>query len=163
MNIPIKAENQPFLQTAIGNAATGGAPNKPFMVDQYPRPDKEYRNHEESFHFPRFNQYWKQPNQSTYNPVKPDQLNTPHMGNAGNGDNQAKGMGAGKKPMPFEGNITYDKNSSTLEGSIRTVYKFGFNINEGEPLDIAPGEAEVVQGLLQDMDYNPNVKVENKL
>jgi len=150
MNIPMKAEPQPFMQTGIGNAAIGGAPNRPFQVEQ--KQPYLARYAEESYNFPRFNEYWKQVNQSTYNPITPTQVNTHHMGNAANGCNQPKGMGAGKKPLPWRaGPFRYDKNSSHLEGGNKYVWNFGFNVNEGEPLDLVKGQQEVVDQLIEEM------------
>lgn len=176
MNIPMHAEPQPFFQTGIGNAAIGGAPNRPFQVEQIQPYLPRYA--EESFNHPRFNRYWQQPNQSTYNPITPTQVNTPHMGNSGNGDNQMKGVGAGKRPMPWSpyevGSLgvrggtsqtfPYDSNSMTVEGSTKQVWKLGFNVNEGEPIDIASGEAEMVSQLMQEMTdpgpFGEDVKME---
>ena len=172
MNIPFSPEPQPFMQTGIGNAAIGGAPNRPFQVEQQQIYLPRYA--EESYNFPRFNEYWKQLNKSTYNPVEPNQVNTTHMGNAPNGCNQPKGMGAGKRPMawtPYEvsslgvrGGTSqsnpYDRNSMTVEGSLKTVWKLGFNVNEGEPLDIAAGQQEIVSQLMQEMTDEVPVKKE---
>jgi len=183
MNIPFVREPQVKIQSSVGNAAVGGAPNKPFLAEQYPgtfprvnlNPQFKlgaYNNAHESYNFPRFNKYWEQPNQSTYNPVKPNQVNTTHMGNAGNGDNK-HGRGAGYTPSPYSPydisslgsragysqTFPYDSNSMTVEGSTKQVWKLGFNVNEGEPIDIASGEAQVVQDLLMEMKDEP-IKME---
>jgi|DEB0MinimDraft_6_1074348.scaffolds.fasta_scaffold06499_2 hypothetical protein len=164
MNIPLIPEQQPFFNTSIGNAGQGGAPNRPFLIPQYPgsmprvnlNPQfqlGEYNNAEESYNFPRFNNYWEQPNQSTYNPIDQKDVTT-KIGNAGNGDNQAKGMGAGKRPMAFENSVPnqYSRLTQNVEGCNKYVWPLGGNINLGEPIDIASGEAqEIVNQLIAEM------------
>jgi hypothetical protein len=164
MNIPFVPEPQPFFQTGIGNAATGGAPNRPFLIPQYPdsmprvnlNPQFQlgaYNNAEESYNFPRFNNYWEQLNQSTYNPIDQTDVTT-KIGNSGNGDNQGKGVGAGKRPMSFEVGVpfAYSRLEQNLEGCNKYSWKLGFNVNEGEPIDIASGEAEaMIQELIDEM------------
>ena len=165
MNIPIHPEPHISIETGIGNASTGGAPNRPFQVAQKQVYLPRYA--EESYNFPRFNAFWKQPNQSTYNPIRPTQVNSHHIGNSGNGDNQNP-VGAGKTPMawsPYDlGSLgsrggpsqtfPYDRNSMTVEGNTRQVWKLGFNVNEGESIDIASGQEEVVSQLMDEM-YDP--------
>ena len=164
MNIPMIPEPQPFFQTGIGNAATGGAPNRPFQIPQYPdsmprvnlNPQFRlgaYNNAEESYNFPRFNTYWEQPNQSTYNPIDQTDVTT-QIGNMSNGDNQAKGMGAGKRPKSFENVVpnVYSRLQQNVDGCNRFTWNFGWNVNEGEPIDIASGEAEaIIQSLIDEM------------
>jgi len=164
MNIPLIPEPQPFFQTSIGNAGQGGAPNRPFLVPQVPdsmprvnlNPQfrlGEYNNAEESYNFPRFNHYWEQPNQSTYNPIDNKTI-VCQIGNNGNGDNQAKGMGAGKRPMSFEAAtpFTYSRLRQNVEGCNKYVWPLGGNVNLGEPIDIASGEAqEIIDELLAEM------------
>jgi len=63
----------------------------------------------------------------------------------------------------------YNKNQTNLEGGVKRVWSLPFNVNEGEPVDIVPGEQEAsdadidsyIQELLGEMgdnvpEANPN-------
>lgn len=167
MNIPMQREPQPFFITGLGNAAIGGAPNKPFSVDQYPgtfprvnlNPQFKigaYNNAEApSFQLERFNEPWKM-RRNTNNPIGVNSLVT-KMGNAQNGDNQAKGSGAGKKPHQwspyqigslgvragYDQSTPYDRNAMSLDGGVRNVWQFTSNVNMGEQMEIGQGIADM--------------------
>lgn len=191
-----------------GNAGNGDRVNNPTIPPQYPgtfprvnlNPQFQigaYNNAEESYHYPRFNEYWKQ-QRNTNNPIGdyvtngtegynyalgPGNPRLATVGNAETGSNTDFPIGAGKRPMPFapynpavlgvQGGYSqsypYNKNQTNLEGGVKRVWSLPFNVNEGEPVDIVPGEQEAsdadidsyIQELLGEMgdnvpEANPN-------
>ena len=164
--LPIKPERQPTLQTRNGNSGNGGRPNPPTIVPQqpgsFPRVNLnpvfqigDYNNAEESCHFPRFNEYWKQ-QYNTNNPIKatpgPKSKFGGLHGNAGEGNNGVGwGAGFGLRPWtPYDlktlgvdsgisQSFPYNPNSTTLEGQLNRVWQFNQNINDGEPVTILGG------------------------
>ena len=166
--IPGRPEPTLSLQPRIGNAGNGGRPNTPTIPPQYPGSFPRvnlnpkfrigaYNNAEESFHFPRFNPYWK--NQfNTNNPINPKGWSNsqgPKIGSAGGGHNGtlAYKVGAGYTTSGwgnynlgqlgvFSGisqSFPYKKNSTTVEGSVQRVWQNGGNLNVGEQTQVLPG------------------------
>lgn len=161
--------------TKTGNAGNGDRPNNPTIPPQYPgsfprvnlNPQfriGEYNNAEESYHYPRFTEYWKQQKNSN-NPIGeyvtngtggynyalgPGNPGLATVGNAENGSNTPYPLGAGKRPPPFapynpavlgvqggsSQSYPYNPNQTNLEGGVQRVWNYAFNVNEGEPVEI---------------------------
>jgi len=177
--------------TTTGNAGNGDRVNNPTIPPQYPGTFPrvnlnprfrigEYNNAEESYHFPRFTEYWRQ-QQNTNNPIGDYAVNgtrgynyalgqmNPRLttvGNAANGGNTSYPLGAGHKPPPFapynpavlgvQGGISqsypYNPNQTNLEGGNTRVWPIPFNVNEGEPIDV-----DATMGLASDADIDDYV------
>jgi hypothetical protein len=189
ITVPVRGEPPLFLNKSMGNAGNGGTPNPPTIVPQqpgsFPRVNLNpvfqlgaYNNAEESYNFPRFNEYWKQ-QYNTNNPIgAAEGSNNGYggpMGNAANGGNDIYMFGSGYTPRPFapydlsqlgarsgvSQSYPYNKNATNLEGGNERVWKWPFNLNIGESIEVAAGaplptDAEVVksaeryaQGLLK--------------
>lgn len=170
--IPVRREPQIKIQSRNGNAGNGGRPNTPTILPQYPGSFPRvnlnpkfrigaYNNAEESFHFPRFNHYWK--NQfNTNNPINPkgwSYTNGPKIGGSGNGNNGSltyqsgagyKTSGWGKYSLGQLGVLSgisqsypYNKNSTTVEGSLNRVWTNGDNLNIGDQTQVLPGVIQI--------------------
>lgn len=180
MNIPFKAEPTAYFIDEIGNAGNGGTPNPPTIPNQKPgtfhNQDPNfvigrYNNQLESYHFPRFTQYWKNPNQKMQNPVDPfsiagtdvtaNKFGGP-LGNAGDGGNNLY-FGAGFTPSPFapydisqlggragvSQTFPYNQRAVNLEGVLlRPAVYSTMNVNEGVQGDVETGDAEIQKQIL---------------
>lgn len=152
-----------------GNAGNGGNPNPPTIVPQFPgtfprvnlNPEfviGGYNNAEESYHYPRFEEYWNDYYYSN-NPVGaaegPSAGYGGPMGNAGNGSNKTYAFGSGYAPMewtPYKleqlGNqggysqsYPYNKNQTNLEGGNNRVWDYVWNVNVGDQTEVSAGTA----------------------
>jgi hypothetical protein len=173
ITVPVKGERPLFFQKHMGNAGNGGTPNPPTIVPQqpgsFPRVNLNpvfrigaYNNAEESFNFPRHNEYWRQ-QYNTNNPIgAAEGTNNGYggpMGNAGNGGNETYMFGAGYTPRNFapydlsqlgavsgmSQTYAYNKNATHVEGGVERVWNFPTNLNMGQ-------ESEVLEGAKRPSD-----------
>ena len=166
--LPMRREQPIKIQSHNGNAGNGGRPNIPTLIPQQPgsfprvnlTPQFQigaYNNAQESFHFPRFNQYWK--NQfNTNNPINPKGWSYTHglkVGGSGGGNNGSSPYRAGAgyttkgwdnydmSQLGVDSGISqsfpYNRNSTSLEGGVRRVWPDGSNLNTGEESQVLPG------------------------
>ena len=168
--MPLTNEQTSKILTRVGNAGSGGRPNPPTIVPQqpgsFPRVNLNpvfqigaYNNAEESYHYPRFTEYWKQQH-NTNNPVRAAAMGKGVQGgipgNSGDGGNETKlGTGYGVRPWaPYDlgqlgvdsgisQSFPYNKNSTNLEGEVFRTWQFSDNMNFGEPNVILAGKPSV--------------------
>lgn len=163
----VNPKPQMFFDTGIGTMGDGIRALHPTIPPQYPGSFPRvnlfpkfqiggYNNAEQSFHEPRFEEYWKD-NYYSNNPVGTTSWdNTPGgiVGNAANG--QPNGPGYGPNPWsPYNLNDLgvrggpsqsqpYALQPINLEGGVQHTWNFMNNINQGEGVNVVPPPSYVV-------------------
>jgi hypothetical protein len=173
-NLPMTPARPIEIQSRNGNAGNGGRPNPPTIIPQkpgsFPRVKLnpqfrigEYNNAEQSFHFPQFNQYWKQ-QRNTNNPINPEGWsNTGGLKIGGQGGNNKSGAGYTTKnwdrfklsQLGVRGGTSqsfpYNSNAMTLTGGVHEVWPDSQNVNIGEEGQVVPPKVIDLTGAEADM------------
>ena len=173
--IPMHREQPINIQSRNGNSGNGGRPNVPTLIPQqpgsFPRVNLnpqfrigQYNNAQESFNYPRFNEYWK--NQyNTNNPIGPtnkkgwSKSQGLKVGGFGGHGSLRYQIGPGYTTQSWDTSrlaqlgvdsgmstsYPYNANSMNLPGGVRHVWPDGNNINMGEESEVLPGYKLVVK------------------
>jgi hypothetical protein len=166
--VPFRREQPIQIQSRNGNAGNGGRPNTPTIPPQrpgtFPRVNLNpqfqigaYNNAMESFHHPRFNEYWKHQfnTNNTINPKGWSYTGGLKLGGSGGGNSGSSPYkaGAGYTTKPWDKydlkqlgvysgisqSYPYNRNSTSLEGGVQRVWTNGQNVNTGEESQVLPG------------------------